>query len=57
MTNRAVYTDINTHEMSAYKEQITNLCIQTYFNLYGVMPGAQELAEMLGCDDDEKKAA
>ena len=29
------------------KEQIKNLCIQTYYNLYGVMPGAQELAEMI----------
>ena len=50
MTNK----DINT-----YKEQITNLCIQTYYNLYGVMPDAQELADMIGDDDMTagKKAA
>ena len=34
--------------MNTYKDQITNLCIQTYYNLYGVMPDAQELAEMIG---------
>ena len=42
------------------REQITNLCIQTYYNLYGVMPDAQELAEMIGEDVaplDEKQAA
>ena len=26
--------------MNTYKDQITNLCIQTYYNLYGVMPDA-----------------
>ena len=45
--------------MNTYKDQITNLCIQTYYNLYGVMPDAQELAEMI--DEDmpthEKQAA
>ena len=34
--------------MSTYENQILNSCIQPYFNLYGVMPGSQELAEMLG---------
>ena len=45
--------------MNTYKDQITNLCIQTYYNLYGVMPDAQELAEMIGEDmlTDEKQAA
>jgi hypothetical protein len=46
--------------MNTYKDQITNLCIQTYYNLYGVMPDAQELAEMIGEDVaplDEKQAA
>ena len=33
--------------MNTYKDQITNLCIQTYYNLYGVIPDAQELAEMI----------
>ena len=36
--------------MNTYREQIMNLCIQTYYNLYGVMPDAQELAEMIGED-------
>lgn len=45
--------------MNTYREQIMNLCIQTYYNLYGVMPDAQELAEMIGEDmpTDEKQAA
>ena len=55
--------------MNTYREQIMNLCIQTYYNLYGVMPDAnlygvmpdaQELAEMIGEDVaplDEKQAA
>ena len=46
--------------MNTYKDQITNLCIQTYYNLCGVMPDAQELAEMIGEDVaplDEKQAA
>jgi hypothetical protein len=46
--------------MNTYKDQITNLCIQTYYNLYGVMPDAQELAEMIGeavAPLDEKQAA
>ena len=45
--------------MNTYREQIMNLCIQTYHNLYGVMPDAQELAEMIGEDmpTDEKQAA
>ena len=33
--------------MNTYKDQITNLCIQTYYNLYGVMPDAQELAGLV----------
>ncbi len=28
--------------------QKINLCIQTYYNLYGVMPDTKELTEMLG---------
>ena len=46
--------------MNTYKDQITNLCIQTYYYLYGVMPDAQELAEMIGeavAPLDEKQAA
>ena len=46
--------------MNTYKDQITNLCIQTYYNLYGFMPDAQELAEMIGeavAPLDEKQAA
>lgn len=35
-------------ENNTYAEQIRKLCIQTYFNLYGVMPSLSELAEMLG---------
>ena len=40
-----------------YKEQIRNLCIQTYFNLYGVMPTPSELNEMLGDEDSPLQAA
>lgn len=40
-----------------YKEQIRNLCIQTYFNLYGVMPTPSELAEMLGDEDQQQQVA
>ena len=36
--------------MNTYKDQITNLCIQTYYNLYGVMLDAQRRAEMIGED-------
>ena len=46
--------------MNTYREQIMNLCIQTYYNRYGVMPDAQELAEMIGeavAALDEKQAA
>ena len=46
--------------MNTYKDQITNLCIQTYYNLYGVMLDAHTLAEMIGEDVaplDEKQAA
>ena len=35
----------NTYEM-----QILNICIQTYYNLNGIMPGISELIEMLGGD-------
>ena len=34
--------------MTNYELQITSTCIQTYYNLHGVMPGAKELFEMLG---------
>lgn len=47
-------------EMRIYEMQAARTCIQTYYNLYGVMPGAQELAEMIGEDVpalDEKQAA
>ena len=56
---KLVYSVHNNSVMKIYKEQITNLCIQTYYNLYGVMPDAQELAEMPGSDKltDEKQAA
>ena len=30
------------------KEQKIRMCIQTYFNLYGTAPSAQELLEWLG---------
>ena len=46
--------------MNTHREQIMNLCIQTYYNLYGVMPDAQELTEMIGeavAPLDEKQAA
>ena len=35
-------------DMTSYELQILKTCIQTYFNLYGVMPGTPELVEMLG---------
>ena len=38
-------------------EQIRNLCIATYYNLYGVMPTPSELAEMTGEDDPHQQAA
>ena len=33
--------------------QVVRMCIQTFFNLYGAMPGKQELLEWLGasCED------
>ena len=34
--------------MSNYELQIKETCIRTWYNLYGVMPGPQELMEMLG---------
>ena len=37
-------------------EQIKNLCIATFYNLYGVMPTPAELAEMIG-DPQQEKAA
>ena len=38
---------------SMEKEQKIRMCIQTYVNLYGIAPSAQELLEWLGtsCDD------
>ena len=33
---------------NTYENQILNLCVQTYYNLYGTMPGTAELIEMLG---------
>ena len=33
---------------SMEKEQKIRMCIQTYVNLYGVVPSAQELLEWLG---------
>ena len=51
---------VKSQRRPGMKDQITNLCIQTYYNLYGVMPDAQELAEMIGEDVatlDEKLAA
>ena len=33
---------------NTYENQILNTCIQTYYNLHGIMPGTQELIEMLG---------
>ena len=35
---------------NTYEVQILNTCIQTYYNLNGVMPGTPELIEMLGED-------
>lgn len=40
-----------------YKEQIRNLCIQTYFKLYGVMPTPSQLAEMLGEEEPQLHVA
>lgn len=31
-----------------YELQTLRMCIQTYFNLYGVMPGTREMIEWLG---------
>ena len=36
--------------MTNYELQILKTCIQTYLNLYGVMPGTPELIEMLGSE-------
>lgn len=33
--------------------QQIRMCIQTYFNLYGVVPDAQEMREWLGASYDE----
>ena len=37
-------------DMTNYELQILKTCIQTYLNLYGVMPGTPELVEMLGSE-------
>ena len=33
---------------NTYEAQIIRTCIQTYFNLYGVMPGTKDMVEWLG---------
>ena len=33
-----------------YENQIMNVCIQTFYNLYGYLPGDRDLAHMLGKD-------
>ena len=35
------------------KEQKIRMCIQTYFNLYGTAPSAQELLEWLGASYED----
>ena len=41
---------MTAEEKRIYKSQIVKMCIQTYFNMYGVMPGTSELVEWLGDD-------
>ena len=35
-------------ELTSYEIQAMKTCIQTYFNLYGVMPGLRDMIEWLG---------
>ena len=35
-------------EISNYELQTVKMCIQTYYNLYGVMPGTQDMLDWLG---------
>ena len=35
-------------EMRNYKMQTVKMCIQTFFNMNGVMPGIQDMIDWLG---------
>ena len=35
-------------EISNYELQTVKMCIQTYYNLYGVMPGTRDMLDWLG---------
>ena len=35
-------------ERTNYETQTIKTCIQTYFNLYGVMPGTKDMIDWLG---------
>ena len=37
-------------ELNLYETQTVRMCIQTFFNMYGVMPGAQDMIDWLGED-------
>ena len=32
-------------ELNLYETQTVRMCIQTFFNMYGVMPGTQDMIE------------
>ena len=35
-------------EMNYYKMQTVKMCVQTFFNMNGVMPGIQDMIDWLG---------
>ena len=37
-------------ELNLYETQTVRMCLQTFFNMYGVMPGAQDMIDWLGED-------
>lgn len=39
---------MTTTERNVYEIQTVKMCIQTYFNLFGVMPGVQDMIDWLG---------
>lgn len=47
----------NNERRLGMNEQIRNLCIATYYNLYGVMPTPSELAEMMGENEPPHRQA
>lgn len=40
--------DMTAKELNSYEIQTVKMCIQTYVNLYGVMPGAGDMLDWLG---------